>query len=67
MTAGISPWWKGLRSDHIYEDCPALRRSEPELKRHSSYGMGRGELYPEDGDVCGWCLRAWRARNKRTA
>lgn len=60
----VAPWWKGTVSDHIYETCPALRRSEPELKRHGWYGVGRGELDPEGGDVCGICLRWWRARNR---
>lgn len=29
------------------------------------YVVGRGELDPDGGDVCGWCLRVWRARTAR--
>ena len=61
----VEVWWKGLSSDHLYEECPALQRSERELKRHGLYGVGVGRLDPEGGDVCGWCVRVWRARSTR--
>lgn len=52
---GVSPWYLGELCDHLYASCPGLRRlGEPQT--------GTGALYPEAGDVCGWCLRVWRAR-----
>ena len=53
---GVDEWYVGLYTDHIYPTCPALKKSEPEPRR------GAGRLYPEGGDVCGWCLRIWRTR-----
>lgn len=50
----VEPWYPGQSVDHIYPTCPGLRGSEPRV--------GRGALYPEAGDVCGWCLRVWRSR-----
>lgn len=55
------PWWMapiGL-TDHLYPTCPGLRRS---LRPGVVAVQGRGLLYPEAGDVCGWCVRVWRAR-----
>lgn len=47
--------------DHVYPDCPHLRRSlggdDPQ--------QGSGALYPDAGDVCGWCRRVWRARRSK--
>jgi hypothetical protein len=63
----VSPWWLGLTSDHVYENCPGRRRGLPELAKAGWDGPGRGSLDPEAGDVCGWCLRVWRARNPAAA
>jgi hypothetical protein len=54
---GVDEWYPGLYTDHLYLACPALKKTEPQPRR------GAGRLYPEAGDVCGWCLRIWRARN----
>jgi len=60
---GVEPWYlaPGGPTDHIYADCPGLRRSlngaEPQ--------PGSGALYPDAGDVCGWCTRIWRARRSK--
>ena len=55
----VDEWWMSELADHIYATCPALVRSRPPIKR------GQGRLYPEAGDVCGICLRWWRARKAR--
>lgn len=58
----VDEWWMSELTDHIYSTCPALVRSRPPIKR------GQGRLYPEAGDVCGWCVRVWRSRTaKRSA
>jgi hypothetical protein len=59
----VEPWYlaPGGPADHIYTDCPGLRRSlhgaEPQ--------QGSGALYPDAGDVCGWCRRIWHARRSK--
>jgi len=58
----IRPWYLGDVADHVYPTCPALRRSLPAGKQPRA---GIGHLYPEAGDVCGWCLRVWRARKAK--
>lgn len=61
----MAPWWRGHTTDHIYERCPALQAGMPELARHNLHEpVTRFLLYPEEGDVCGWCLRVWRAHRK---
>lgn len=64
MTHWVAPWWIGITSDHLYETCPVLQRSKPELARVGWDRAGSGEINPEGGDVCGWCLRVWRARER---
>ncbi|TMS00156.1 hypothetical protein [Nonomuraea basaltis] len=56
----VNEWYFGERDDHIYRTCPALTRSRPPINR------GQGRLYPEAGDVCGWCVRVWRARKAKS-
>ena len=56
--AHVHEWYLGEFSDHIYRTCPALRRS----MRGAEPRRGRDVLYPDAGDVCGWCARVWRAR-----
>ncbi|MFI7644158.1 hypothetical protein [Nonomuraea sp. NPDC049400] len=58
--AVVDEWYVGHLDDHIYPTCPGLRRSGRPLRR------GSGRLYPEAGDVCGTCLRWWRARKAKT-
>jgi hypothetical protein len=55
----VDEWYVGEYIDHVYSTCPALSRSAWPLKR------GSGRLYPEAGDVCGWCRRIWRARKAK--
>lgn len=58
------PWWFGLRADHLFEDCPARRRSLPRMREWGGPdGQGRGLVDPLGTDICGWCQRVWRARN----
>jgi len=63
----VSPWWLGITVDHLYETCPARMRSEGELRRVGWWKVGLGELNTDEGDVCGICLRWWRARNRDVA
>jgi len=59
-----SIWWPGIAIDHLYETCPARRRSLPELERYDMpTGQGWGTVDPLGTDVCGWCVRVWKARN----
>lgn len=63
----VKPWYQGLTLDHIYPQCPGRQRSLPELTREgTARPCTRHELDPEGGDVCGWCLRVWRARQETT-
>jgi hypothetical protein len=55
----VDEWYLGEYTDHVYPSCPALRRTDPVPRR------GQGRLYPEAGDVCGWCRRIWRARKAK--
>lgn len=55
----VAEWYVGAYDDHIYPTCPSLARSGTPPR------PGRGRLYPEAGDVCGWCVRVWRARKAK--
>lgn len=57
------PWWFGLTTDHLYEGCPGRRRSLPELRRYGWDHQGLGTIDPLGTDVCGWCVRVWKARH----
>lgn len=59
----VTPWYLAPMGaiDHLYQTCPALRRS---LRPGEEPVQGSGALYPEAGDVCGWCVRVWRARRQ---
>jgi hypothetical protein len=58
---GVTPWFMARcgPTDHLYETCPGLQRS---LRPGDQPVRCDSTLYPEAGDVCGWCLRVWRAR-----
>lgn len=60
----VSPWYLAPcgPTDHIYANCPGLRHS---LRHGEEPRVGSGELYPEAGDICGWCVRVWRARRSK--
>jgi len=58
-------WYEGLAVDHLYPQCPALRKSLPELRRCFGEPQPRHHTFPIDpwgGDVCGWCLRVYSAQ-----
>ncbi|MFF3848008.1 hypothetical protein [Streptomyces sp. NPDC002328] len=59
----VTPWYLAPMgpTDHIYPNCPGLRRS---LRAGEEPAEGSGALYPDAGDVCGWCRRVWHARRK---
>ncbi len=44
----------GVTVDHLYPDCPALRL----LGARRTVGM----VDPEGTDICGLCLRRWKAK-----
>lgn len=56
-----SPWYvsPNLLTDHLYLNCPGLQRAR---RTGQEPRPGLGVIYPEAGDVCGWCLRVWRSR-----
>ncbi|MCI3277487.1 hypothetical protein [Streptomyces cylindrosporus] len=60
---GVEPWYMAPLgpTDHIYPNCPHLLRS----LRGADPQQGSGALYPDAGDVCGWCCRVWRARRNK--
>jgi hypothetical protein len=64
--SGTSPWWLAPCGpiDHLYATCPDLQQS---LGPGEVPVQGRGVLHPEAGDVCGRCLRIWRARRAKEA
>jgi hypothetical protein len=59
----VTPWYMAPMGpiDHLYPTCPGLQRS---LRPGEEPVQGSGALYPEAGDVCGWCVRVWRARRQ---
>ena len=60
----VTPWWMAPcgPTDHLYANCPGLQRS---LRPGEQPVQGSGALYPEAGDVCGWCVRIWRSRRQK--
>ena len=58
-----SPWFIGVLDDHLYETCPGLNRSRRELQRCGWWAPRHTTIDPLGGDVCGWCVRVWKARN----
>lgn len=67
MSTWVAPWWMGITADHVYENCPARQRGVPELQRVGWDRIGSGEINIDGTDVCGICVRWWRARNKAVA
>jgi hypothetical protein len=60
--------WFGLNVDHLYEGCPARLRSIPQmLVEWGREGQCIDLVDPEGTDICGWCVRVWRARSKKAA
>ena len=59
----VEPWYMAPLGpiDHIYPNCPGLQRS---LRPGEQPVTGSGALYPDAGDVCGWCVRVWRSRKQ---
>lgn len=59
----VSPWYLAPMgpTDHIYQFCPGLKRS----LKGGEPSQGEGRLYPDAGDVCGWCRRVWHARRSK--
>jgi hypothetical protein len=56
--------YQGLTGDHLFPDCPHLKRSKP---LHPGEALGRqcaGKVNVDGGWLCGWCVRVWKARNK---
>jgi len=52
------PWYPGELADHLYATCPGLNRGRRDFRPQ----VGRGAIDPEGSDVCGWCVRVWKAR-----
>lgn len=58
----------GVRVDHLYQDCPLLRRSVAAHKDGCCWcrdSIGQklvGTVDPEGTDICGWCYRKWLGR-----
>lgn len=61
--AAHAPWFVGQVVDHLYATCPGLLRGLDGARPTPAPGV----IYPEAGDVCGMCLRYWRARTGRMA
>ena len=60
----VEPWYMAPTgpTDHIYPTCPGLQRS---LRPGEQPVKGSGALYPDAGDVCGWCARVWHSRQQK--
>jgi hypothetical protein len=66
----MSDWvhcWMGLTTDHLYETCPIRIRSLPELRRYDWDHQCSMPVNPIGTDICGWCVRVWKARNRGAA
>lgn len=63
--------YMGLGVDHLIETCPALNRSRGQ--RVCCEGGPRvgdrclGTVEVNGTDLCGWCVRVWRARDRSAA
>jgi len=58
----------GVTVDHLYPYCPALLKATRSTPfRH--YWVGKRlavEVDPEGTDLCGWCVRVWKARQAKS-
>jgi hypothetical protein len=60
-----APAWVGLITDHLIEACPHRARSRRQLERHGWWAKCRSQVDPDGTDLCGWCVRVWKARNRK--
>lgn len=53
----------GVIVDHLYESCPIRARSRRELERCGWWRKLGARVDVDGGELCGWCVRVWKARN----
>lgn len=57
----------GTVVDHLIPTCPGLRRSMAAYPDDNIIGKKCVDLVdPLGTDLCGWCVRVWKARNRVT-
>ena len=59
-----APCWMGLTCDHLIENCPNRLKARAQLEFYGWWKQCVGEVDPDGGDLCGWCVRVWKARNR---
>jgi hypothetical protein len=65
LDVSAAPAWMGINVDHLIEACPHRERSRAELERHGMWRQCVGLVDPDGTDLCGWCVRVWKARNRK--
>lgn len=60
----VVPFWFGIAVDHIVENCPLRTGSRERLTRSGHWRQGVDLVDPDGTDICGWCLRVWKARTR---
>lgn len=58
---GAITYYTSELQDHLFPECPALRRSDQSFVR-GPLTDGLVNFDPYDPTVCGWCQRVYRAR-----
>jgi hypothetical protein len=60
--------YMGAAADHLIPECPAMARSKAaESIPHWKEKIGTvllGTVDVDGTDLCGWCVRVWKARNR---
>jgi hypothetical protein len=59
------PAWFGIYCDHLIETCPHRMRARPQLERQGHWRQCIDTVDPDGTDLCGWCVRVWKSRNRR--
>ena len=72
MINRVAEWWLGTMQgpDHLYPNCPHLARVKKWTDGDDWPRKGASLVDPARdpyGDLCGWCVRVWRARNRTEA
>ncbi len=60
----LVPAYLGVLVNHLVEDCPIRARSRDELERCDWWKPTLLPVDPDGDDLCGWCVRVWKARNR---
>jgi hypothetical protein len=60
----FAPAWMGVLSDHLIESCSHRLKTRRELEPAGWWKPLAMLVDPDGPDLCGWCVRVWKARNR---